>query len=164
MKTQNIKNQNNTVKKEFQKAFTIIELLVVVAIISVLTGVMLMGLDGVKQRGNDVKRIADIREMQTAIETYKSVNGKYPAAGAAGSNEYIVGLLPFMSGSKLQKDPSGIHNGTAGYIYQRTTDEKTYCITVKSTVYNSKSQKDLEDGTPKTWKVCKGKDAASPSF
>jgi len=66
------------------KGFTLIEILVVVAIIGVLASIVLVGLGGARRQGGDAKRIAELREVQTGLELYFTKCGFYPG-GASGS-------------------------------------------------------------------------------
>jgi prepilin-type N-terminal cleavage/methylation domain-containing protein len=151
---------------KIKKAFTLIELLVVISIIALLTGVMVVGLNSLRYKGFDSTRLSDIRNLEIALETYKSVNGSYPDAGTQGTDAYIVGIESYMSNNKLPKDPQKKHDGTNGYIYRVATDKKTYCFYVQNTVYNAKSQKDLQSNTADnaTWRVCHGREATNPTF
>jgi len=65
-------------KKKNQKGFTLLELLVVIGIIGLLASIIVVNLTGARKRARDVKRIADIRQMQTAAEDYYGKYGKYP--------------------------------------------------------------------------------------
>ena len=58
--------------------FTLIELLVVVAIIGILSSVVLASLNSARAKSRDVKRIADFRQLQTALELFYDQYGKYP--------------------------------------------------------------------------------------
>lgn len=58
--------------------FTLIEILVVVAIISVLLGSVLVGLGPAQRQGRDTRRISDLRQVQNALELYYSKCGFYP--------------------------------------------------------------------------------------
>ncbi len=64
-----------------QKGFTLIEMLVVVAIIGILSSVILVGLTGTRKQGRDTRRIADLRQVQTGLELYFNKNGAFPDPG-----------------------------------------------------------------------------------
>lgn len=61
------------------KGFTLIEMLVVVAIIGLLASVVITGLGSARQKARDTRRISDIRQIQNVLETYYSNNVSYPA-------------------------------------------------------------------------------------
>ncbi|MDP3975103.1 MAG: type II secretion system protein [Candidatus Jorgensenbacteria bacterium] len=58
--------------------FTLIEMLVVVAIIGLLSSIILVGLGDVRKDARDTRRVADIRQLQNALEIYYSTNQSYP--------------------------------------------------------------------------------------
>jgi len=60
--------------------FTIIEMLVVVGIIGVVTGIIMSSISGAKAKGRDAKRIADISIIQLALERYYDINRNYPTS------------------------------------------------------------------------------------
>ena len=60
--------------------FTLIEILIVVAIIGILASVALVGLNPVQKKGRDARRISDLRQIQTSLELYFTKNGTYPDA------------------------------------------------------------------------------------
>lgn len=66
-------------KNNFQKAgFTLIELLVVIAIIGLLSSIVLASLNSARAKARDAKRIADFKQIQTALELFYDQVGKYP--------------------------------------------------------------------------------------
>ncbi len=62
-----------------RRAFTLIELLVVIAIIGMLSTVAVVALGPARAKARDGKRIADMRGIQTALETFYSLRDSYPA-------------------------------------------------------------------------------------
>ena len=65
---------------QVQKGFTLIELLIVVAIVGVLASLLMANFVGFRQRARDAARKADIRQIQIALEMYRSDQGSYPTA------------------------------------------------------------------------------------
>jgi len=63
-----------------QGGFTLIELLVVIAIIGILASIVLASLDSARKKGRDARRVADIKQIQLALELYYDANGVYPPA------------------------------------------------------------------------------------
>lgn len=61
-----------------RKGFTLIEMLIVVAVIGVLASLVLVGLGPVQRQGRDARRIQDLRQVQTGLELYFVKNGEYP--------------------------------------------------------------------------------------
>src|SRR5437868_11908870 len=60
-------------------AFTIIELLIVMAIIVILAGLILATAGYVQKKGQRSRAEAEIAAMSAALENYKADNGVYPA-------------------------------------------------------------------------------------
>ena len=61
-----------------KKGFTLIELLVVIAIIGLLATLAVVSLRGAQRSARDTKRIADIKQVQTATELFYSEAATYP--------------------------------------------------------------------------------------
>jgi len=77
-----IEIQNPKLKiQNFSKGFTLIELLIVIAIIGVLATLLMVNFVGVRQRARDAQRKSDLRQLQSALEIYRSDNGSYPPSG-----------------------------------------------------------------------------------
>lgn len=68
----------NSYKLTANKGFTLIELIVVVAIIGIVSGIIMTSVNNSKAKGRDTKRIADISIIQLALERHYDVNKSYP--------------------------------------------------------------------------------------
>jgi prepilin-type N-terminal cleavage/methylation domain-containing protein len=69
--------------KNERKGFTLIEILIVVAIIAILASIVLVGLGPSQQAGRDARRLSDLREVQNGLELYYNDCGYYPGAAVA---------------------------------------------------------------------------------
>lgn len=65
-----------------KKGFTLIELLVVIAIIGLLSALSVLALGSARARARDAKRIADVKQIQTALEMYYNDMNDYPVAAS----------------------------------------------------------------------------------
>lgn len=71
-------------KNNLRKGFTLIEILIVVAIIAILATVVLVGLGPTQQAGRDARRLSDLREVQQGLQLYFSKCGYYPGVAVLG--------------------------------------------------------------------------------
>jgi prepilin-type N-terminal cleavage/methylation domain-containing protein len=103
--------------KTIQKknGFTLIELLVVIAIIGLLASIVLVSLNSARMKARDVRRLADIRQIQIALEMFYDYYGYYPSSNDSGADSgwddsdlgdgFIIGL----TGSNVRGDnPDGV--------------------------------------------------------
>lgn len=138
------------------QGFTLIEILVVIAIIGILASVVLFNTSGTSAKSRDDQRQADLRALQSAIETYKNREGHYPAgcntagnwsgqvgsgfACPGGSTQYITDLAPEYI-SVLPVDPKvGTAAGGSGYGYM-------YVTNAEGTVYKIMAMNSVEADT-----------------
>lgn len=73
-----------------KKGFTLIELLIVVAIIGLLSTLAVVALGSARVKARDSKRLADLKQLQTALELYYTDQNAYPAGSGVtlGANNY----------------------------------------------------------------------------
>ena len=64
--------------KKNNSGFTLIELLVVISIISLLSSIVLSSVNTARARARDTQRIMIIKQLQNALELYRSDKGLYP--------------------------------------------------------------------------------------
>jgi type II secretory pathway pseudopilin PulG len=75
------------------RAFTIIELVVVLGVILILTGLVLSTVGYARKKGARARAETEIAAMSAALESYKADNAVYPAySGAAGAHALYQGL------------------------------------------------------------------------
>jgi hypothetical protein len=116
----------------------LIELLVTTAIIGLLATVGSASYGFVRMKARDAKRVADIRTIRSALETYFEQNSKYPPAPqplTLGSDRAKVisdaGITPF-GGEKgivyLLNVPANILPGGVPYVYRPKNLDGTSCV------------------------------------
>jgi len=69
-----------------KSAFTLIELLVVIAIIGILVTISIVSLSNARAKARDAKRVADIKQIQTALELFFNDQNRYPTVTEWGFN------------------------------------------------------------------------------
>lgn len=73
-----------------RRGFTLIELLVVIAIIGILASIVLASLNSARRKSRDARRVADIKQLQLALELYFDANSSaYPTGLALLAPTYI---------------------------------------------------------------------------
>ena len=94
--------------------FTLIELIIVMAILAGLAGIGVSQFPAIQKRGRDTQRRSDIKQYQTALEIYANrTNGFYPNGSVA-----INSLCVTLGTSACPVDPKGLPNS---YRYSSNT-------------------------------------------
>lgn len=89
------------------KGFTLIELLFVIAIIGLLSAIGTVSYESASRQSRDVKRVSDIKQVQTAIEIFFENHSYYPFDGAPG-----------IDGSILETETGTLSLSDAGFSIQ----------------------------------------------
>lgn len=126
-------------KEQTARGFTLIELLIVIAIIGILTTLLTVNFVGVRQRARDAQRKSDLRQLQSALELYRSDQGTYPVVAASpyrlnstactASQAFVApspGTTTYMA--KIPCDILGTSAYNAGNYYYYSADGSSYLL------------------------------------
>ncbi len=116
-----------------KKGFTLIEVLTVVAIIGLLSSIVLVGLSSFRSRGRDARRIADVHEVQTALELFHTKRSQYPDDASWANLEKQL-KSEGIGVTKLPKDPSSNRTGFTDqdqYGYKVFAEGQKYILRAK---------------------------------
>jgi prepilin-type N-terminal cleavage/methylation domain-containing protein len=108
-------------------AFTLIELLIVMAIILVLAGLILATSNYVQKKGYRSRAEAEIAAISAALENYKADNGVYPSA--ADTNALKPNTMGDPTNSAYQKASLALYtliSGDADNSNDRSAETKSY--------------------------------------
>lgn len=106
-----------------RKGFTIIELMVSIAIIAILTALIIVSFSNIKAKNRDARRMEDLKSISNALNLYYSTAHQFPTS-TGGSTEYIDGATDAMSialesaGNIPQAPTDPLNSGNYRYTYQ----------------------------------------------
>jgi prepilin-type N-terminal cleavage/methylation domain-containing protein len=130
--------------RNLASGFTILEIVVVTAIIGLLAGFLYSSISEARAIARDNVRLAELQQLQVAIEAYKDTYGEYPDMGTdndcgpgtfwagpgphttvswgpdIGCDEYILGLVPSFI-AELPVDPRSEDENNLGFLYRVQT-------------------------------------------
>lgn len=101
------------------RGFTLVEFLLVIAIIVLLSSVALASLRSARSKARDTKRIADVRQLMTALELFYDKNGAYPISGNCNSTSPNSG---WCNSVQSLSDGHWIRNGSTNLAEFLSTD------------------------------------------
>jgi len=105
-----------------KKGFTIIELLIVIAVIAILVGIALPRFKGMQDEGKIAQAKGELRTLQTAVESYYIHNSNaYPA----NINAALTAATPNIIGAVSPTDP---FNGANLYGYATAGTPVSYYV------------------------------------
>lgn len=119
-----------------RQGFTLIELLVVIAIIGILASIVLASLNSARIKSRDARRVADIKQIQLALELYFDTASMYPIT----TDDLDPLYMP-----TVPKDPMGTN---PPYEYQAITSASTLTACTASCLFYHLSANLEEDTNP----------------
>ncbi len=111
----------NRVKFNHSKGFSLLELLVAIAIITMLASVVIASWNSAREKAQDARRISELKQLKYALELYHTNYGHYPresdgANGRIGEGAGIdLMLADYMTA--IPHDPAGPDSDTYYYYY-----------------------------------------------
>jgi prepilin-type N-terminal cleavage/methylation domain-containing protein len=132
-----------------RKAFTLVELMIAVAIVSILTGLATVSYTSVRQRARDAQRQNDLNQLKISLTTYfgAQVPSVYPAATTKitlnNSNDALSTALKTAYIRNVPLDP--LNTGNYVYKYQTFSSNRDY--TLFATLENTNNSKGWGGGT-----------------
>jgi len=122
-----------------KKGFTLIELLIVIAIIGLLSTLAVVALGSARVKARDSKRLADLKQLQTALELYYTDQNAYPTGSGVSLGDSTHACLnstgfaaagcasPYMG--QIPVDPQ-----SGNYTYTAASSSYTIGATLEGTV------------------------------
>jgi prepilin-type N-terminal cleavage/methylation domain-containing protein len=108
------------VRKNRQKGFTIIEVVLVLAIAALIFLMVFIALPALQRSQRDTQRKNDLGRVQTALQNYQSNNrNSLPDLSQAGGSSFITGYLTV--GGDSFADPDG-----TAYLFKQASDPTAF--------------------------------------
>lgn len=121
-----------------KKAFTLVELMVVLGIIALLTAVVIFGVINLQRSARDNQRIAFLGQVNQEINNFQVINLRYP-----NTNEVSFGQTNITIGTRnvpvtgFFKSGNASDTGNSKYYYQFNAGAYIFCIKLENGAYQS---------------------------
>jgi uncharacterized protein (TIGR02145 family)/prepilin-type N-terminal cleavage/methylation domain-containing protein len=121
------------------QAFTLIELLVVIAIIGILATVSIVALNNARAKSRDAKRVADVKNIQTALALYYNDKKEYPITLTAGQPLFSTSLdgdgnvvtstyMSIIPSAPTPADGANCNTTNNAFTYSTSSDLQSYVL------------------------------------
>jgi prepilin-type N-terminal cleavage/methylation domain-containing protein len=116
--------------KTNHQAFTLVELLVVIVIIGILSTLAIIALGNIRAKSRDAKRVADLKQISTALELFYDDHGYYPTIITPGNSLMSVdGTTAYLA--IIPSNPTPRNDGSCpdkNYFYQSFNSQANYYL------------------------------------
>jgi len=112
--------------------FTLMEVILVIVIIGILTTISFLTLINTRYRALDVRRLADVKQIQYALDAFLDMHGDYPEDQEFAPGTALVsrnGHVTFLNNIPSNPEPRAV-GGCADedYVYHQRSDGKSYVL------------------------------------
>jgi type II secretion system protein G len=115
-------------KLQKKKGFTLVELLVVVAILAILLVALIPSVLGYSDKARDTRAAKDIRNFNTVVEAFAAANGNYPEASLDINNPDSIASVMQSKGINWTGSDDGVKDPWGNPYYYDLTDNDYYTI------------------------------------
>lgn len=154
-----------------QKGFTLIEILIVVAIIALIGTLSAVAVNSARSKQRDATRLANIRQLQTAMEDYYNENNAYPIGELMPIGDATVSACLGVSGfhadcstesaTLLRFAPTTFEDGLKDIVTCGDPKRNAFCYTQRTEGSSYVIHFELENGLPSVG-LQKGVNCATP--
>jgi prepilin-type N-terminal cleavage/methylation domain-containing protein len=136
-----------------QAGFTIVELLIVVVVIGILAALVITTYTGIQAKSRNSKRVTDLQNIQTNLESYYQTDGNYPSLANMNDTAFLNTSMKSMDTSTLQ-DPLGADTALGAapaakiYAYQPLNSSGSSCEADATTCVSYTLTATMESGAP----------------
>ncbi len=117
--------------KKTTRAFTLIEIIIVLAVIGLIMAFATLSYSNIRSKGRDVRRLKDISQIETALKLYAYNEHQYPASLNFGQN--LIGPTSSSTYMELLPQTQTPNDGACtdvqnNFIYTQTENGESYTV------------------------------------
>lgn len=118
-----------------KKAFTLVELLVAMAIIAILLGLAVFGITIVQQNARDTQRRSKVNDVEIALAGQLAAGNSLPTAFTVAANAGNTATAAYVNASLTVQLPAPLSRGATPFTNATNTAQTNYCYGVSGSLY-----------------------------